>query len=73
MSVDVFEHIPEDELADADRIFEQHKWTFSAGRSNGLAWLKLGPVTLAVYRYLDERWRVSLCAFNRERFVWPSL
>lgn len=70
---DLCEILTAQELIEAERVFQRHKWTVRAGRLDGVLFLKLGPVTFAAYRYTDERWRLSLCVMNRERFVWPKL
>lgn len=53
---------------DADALIAEHYrwWTVMAGRY----FVKLGPVSIAWYRWFDGRWRVSVFWFSsKERII----
>lgn len=68
-----WEEVEGADLAALDRVFRRHLWDVRAFMRDGNVGLKLGPVTLSAYRYIDDHWCLSFCAMNRERFVWPRL
>ena len=44
-------------------------WTFGGGRDTWGWWLKLGPVTVDSYRWLDRRLRMSVTVLCRREFI----